>query len=58
MEIVTQQSCVQYQKHSLIEFLLGDHQNVGWLSSYADQSCDPPADKLTKVPMEKLASAA
>jgi hypothetical protein len=57
MEIVTQQFCVEYQSHSLIEFLLGDHRNLGWLDAYAGQVCDPPPD-IAEVPMERHASAA
>jgi hypothetical protein len=37
MEVVSRQACVEYQVRSLIEFLLGDHQNVGWLEKHSSQ---------------------
>jgi len=58
MEIVFQQSCVEYQRPSLIEFLLGDHRTIGWLEAYAGQSRSPSADTLIDVAIERHAAAA
>jgi hypothetical protein len=40
MEIIVKPHA-EYQTHSLIEFLLGDHGREGWLEKYSDQTCSP-----------------
>lgn len=58
MEAVSNPFCVEYQMHSLIDFLLGDHRHVGWLDTYAGWSSDRSPNPLTDPQLKRHAAAA
>jgi len=58
MERSSKQSCVEHQKRSLIEFLLGGHGVPGWLDAYSNRSCRPTSDRLTEPSLKNHAAAA
>jgi hypothetical protein len=57
MESQGKQFGAEYQRHSLIEFLLGDHRRRGWLDDYQDRHCSRSKDGLQQRALENATAA-
>jgi hypothetical protein len=58
MEAMSKQASVEYQKRSLVEFLLGDHRSIGWLDAYSLRSYDRFPSALQELAVENRSAAA
>ena len=51
-------SCIEYETHSLIAFLLGDSGKSGWLDVYSGRNCGPRVETSCKTVFKSEAAAA
>jgi hypothetical protein len=58
MEAIEKQLCIDYQRPSLIEFLLGGHGISGWLDAYSVRNSSRTPDVLQHPVHENHAAAA